>query len=354
MTERIDRLRERLAKEGVDALVIDSPYNRRYLTGFTGSAGAVVVGRNAVHLITDFRYFDQVRAQAPTVELVESESILGGLARLLDEQRLYERVAFEAEHVSVKVQRERQERLAGCEWAPTVGWVEEVRIVKDAGEVAAIRRAVHVADQAFTYIVDRLKGRSERAIALDLEFFMRKEGAERLAFASIVASGPHGALPHAAPSDRVVGTGDLVTLDFGCVVDGYCSDMTRTVAVGKADAKQRDVYELVLAAQEAGVKAVRAGRTGQEVDAEARRVIDDGGYGDRFGHGLGHGVGLEIHEEPRLKKASETVLELGMVTSVEPGIYISDWGGVRIEDLVLVTEDGCLVLTQSPKGLIEV
>jgi len=354
MKARIERVRQRLDKEGVDALVVDSPWNRRYLTGFTGSAGVVVVDRSAVYLLTDFRYYDQVRAEAPEVKLVRCDNgVLDGFAQVLGGKG-YRRVAFEADHVSVKTHKQFAEKVQGCEWVPASGWVEELRCVKDASEIAAIERAVRLADRAFAYIVDRLKGRTEREIALDLEFFMRKEGAERLAFPTIIASGPNGALPHASPSDRVVSDGDLVTLDFGCVVDGYCSDMTRTVAIGRADEKQREVYFLVLSAQKAGADGVRAGRTGKEVDAAARRIIEEAGYGERFGHGLGHGVGLEVHEAPRLSKLSESVLEPGMVTSVEPGIYISGWGGVRIEDLVVVTDEGCRTLTQSPKDLIEV
>ncbi len=354
LTERIERLRERLKKESVDALFLSSPSNRRYLTGFTGSTGVVVVSQETVYMITDFRYFDQVSAESPHVELVKSKNLLEDFVTLIKERKELRRIAFEAEHLTVNTYRAIEEKLPQHALTPAVGWVEDLRTVKEPSEIAAIERAVAVADRAFTYILDRLKGRTEREIALDLEFFMRNEGAERLAFQSIVASGPNGALPHAVPTDRVVAEGDFVTLDFGCVVDGYCSDMTRTVAVGKADDRQREIYDLVLEAQEAGVKAVRAGLTGKEVDAAARSIIEARGHGDHFGHGLGHGVGLDIHEAPRLAPKVESVLEPAMVTSVEPGIYLSGWGGVRIEDLVVVTQEGRRVLTQSPKSLIEV
>lgn len=354
MTERIGRLREVLEKEAVDALFLDSPHNRRYLTGFTGSSGVVVVCGDAVYLITDFRYYDQVEREAPHVELVRAKNLLDSLVSLIEERKELQKIAFEADRLSVKTFRALEERLPGRTLVASSGWVDTLRAVKEPQEIAAIERAVEIADRAFEYILGRIKGRSEREIAFDLEFFMRREGAERLSFPPIVASGPNGALPHAVPSDRVVGEGDLVTLDFGCVAGGYCSDMTRTVAVGRADAKQREIYELVRKAQVAGVEAVRAGRTGKEVDAVARGIIEEAGYGERFGHGLGHGVGLEIHEAPRLAPTGEAALEPGMVTSVEPGVYVSGWGGVRIEDLVVVGEEGCRVLTRSPKDLIEV
>lgn len=353
MRERIERARKRLKELGFDALVVASPVNRRYLSGFTGTAGTLVVGLEDVELLTDFRYTEQAAMQTSGIRVVEVADPLEGLARALERLKA-RRVAYEADHLTVKALREWEERIP-VDWGPVVALVEALRGPKEPGEIERIEAAVALADRAFEYICSRLKGRTEREVALDLEFFMRSEGAERIAFPSIVASGENGSLPHAVPTDRVISDGDLVTLDFGAVVDGYCSDMTRTVVVGKPDSRQKEIYSLVLEAQERGVQATRAGRLGKEVDAEARRVIEAAGYGDRFGHGLGHGVGLEIHEEfPRLSKRGEVRLEPGMVTSVEPGIYIPGWGGVRIEDLVVVEEEGCRVLTRSTKELIEV
>jgi len=353
VNQRIERLRQRFEGE-VDAFITSHPANRRYLTGFTGSAGTVVVGRDRAFLLVDFRYVEQAKAQAQGVEIVHFDDLHRSLAQLLSEVKA-RRVAFEAAHVTVAGERKLREAVPDVAWEPAENWVEELRAVKEPREIEAIQAAVDLADRAFSYIVERLRGRTEREIALDLEFFMRREGASKLAFDTIVASGPNGALPHAVPTDRVVTEGDLVTLDFGAVVDGYCSDITRTVAVGKADGRQREIYQLVLEAQRTGVAAVRPGRTGREVDAEAREVIARAGHGEHFGHGLGHGVGLEVHERPPvLSKLGEEVLQEGMVTSVEPGVYISGWGGVRIEDLVVVTGDGCRTLTRSPKDLIEV
>ena len=353
MRMRIERLRARFGDE-VDAFVTSSPANRRYLTGFVGTAGTVVVGREEAYLLVDFRYVEQAKRQAQGVSVVHYDDVHKSLAEVLANLKA-KRVAFEAAHVTVAGKRRLEEKIPDVTWVPAEDWVEELRAIKEPGEVEAIQRAVDLADRAFAYILDRLKGRTEREIALDLEFFMRREGATKLAFDTIIASGPNGALPHASPSDRVISDGDLVTLDFGAVVDGYCSDMTRTVAVGKADERQKEIYQLVLEAQRVGLAAVRPGRTGKEVDAEAREVIQRAGHGDHFGHGLGHGVGLEIHERPPvLSKAGEAVLRPGMVTSVEPGVYIPGWGGVRIEDLVVVTDEGCRVLTRSPKELIQV
>lgn len=354
MSSRLKRLRALLAEHEIDAFVTSSPANRLYLTGFTGSAGTVVVGREEAYFLTDFRYVEQAKAQAPAFTLVRYDDPVESLGEVLSDMGA-KRVAYESEHLSVASFQRMQEKIKDVTWKPVRRWVERLRAVKEPAELEAIQRAVDLADRAFDYIIQRLKGRTEREVALDLEFFMRKEGAWKLAFDSIIASGPNGALPHARPSDRVIEEGDLVTLDFGCVLDGYCSDMTRTVAVGKSDERQREIYRLVLEAQETGVAAVRPGKTGKEVDAEARRVIADAGYGDYFGHGLGHGVGIEVHEAPPvLSKRGEDPLEAGMVTSVEPGIYIPGWGGIRIEDLVVVTDDGCRVLTRSPKELIHV
>jgi len=354
VTTRAQRLQSLMAQHEVDAFVCSSATNRRYLTGFTGSAGTVVVGREAAFLLVDFRYVEQAKAQAPGLEIVHYDDLYKSLGEVLSKLKA-QRVAFEAQHVTVAAKNKMEEKLPDVSWVPVESWVENLRAVKEPDELAAIEAAVALADRAFEYIIPRLKGRTEKEVAFDLEFFMRKEGASKLAFDIIVASGENGALPHARPTDRVISTGDLVTLDFGCVVDGYCSDMTRTVAVGKSDGRQREIYQLVLEAQQTGVKAVQPGKAGKEVDAAARAVIAGAGYGEQFGHGLGHGVGLEVHERPPvLSKLGEELLQEGMVTSVEPGIYIPGWGGVRIEDLVVVTSQGCRVLTQSPKELIHV
>lgn len=350
------RLWERLAAAGVDALVITQPENRRYLSGFTGSEGAVVVGPGPCWLLVDFRYVEQGREEAPDCQLVRFERLEEGLRQVVEAAGV-RRLGVEGAHVPVATFDRWREAVAPAELVPVGPVVEGLRAVKEPEELARIEAAVALADRAFSYILPRLRaGRTEREIALELEWFMRTEGAERVSFDPIVASGPRGALPHARPGPRPLSAGDFVILDFGCVAGGYCSDMTRTVVVGPPGPQHREIYEAVLAAQRRGIEAVRPGRNGREVDAEARAVIAAAGYGEHFGHGLGHGVGLAVHETPpRLSPtADDTPLEPGMVTSVEPGIYLPGFGGVRIEDLVVVTEAGCRVLSQAPRELIGV
>lgn len=353
VTRRLEVIRERLQEDGIDALLVQSAINRRYLSGFTGSAGALVISPQRAWILVDFRYVEQAKAEAPSFELIHFDALLPRLGQLFQEAGI-ERVGFEAAHVSVASLQSLKQEIPNIDWVPTVDWVERARGRKDPVELATMQQAIDLADEAFEHILGYLQpGRTEKEIALELEFYMRRRGAERLAFSTIVASGPNGALPHAVPTERELKRGDLVTLDFGCVVDGYASDLTRTVAIGAVDDRGRELYELVLEAQRTGIQAVRPGRLGKEVDAEARGVIEQAGYGEYFGHGLGHGVGLAVHEEfPRLSTRGEVKLEPGMVCSVEPGVYIPGWGGIRIEDLVVVTSDGCKVLSRSNKELL--
>lgn len=353
VTRRLEAIRARLNEEGLDALLVQSAVNRRYLSGFTGSAGALVISPERAWIFVDFRYVEQAKAEAPAFELVQFDAFLPRLREVFQSAGI-ERVGFEAAHVSVAASKSLERELPDVDWTPTVNWVETARGIKEPEELATMQQAIDLADEAFEHILGYLEpGRTEKEIALELEFYMRRRGAERLAFATIVASGPNGALPHAVPTDRELQRGDLVTLDFGCVVDGYASDLTRTVAIGELDGRGRELYELVLRAQLAGIQGVRPGRLGKEVDADARSVIAQAGYGEHFGHGLGHGIGLEVHEEfPRLSTRGEVELEPGMVCSVEPGVYIPGWGGIRIEDLVVVTSDGCRVLSRSSKELL--
>lgn len=338
----------------VEALVVGSPHNRRYLSGFTGTAGWVIVTPAAALLLVDFRYVDQARQQAPAFEVVEAspdplQHVGRALARLGAG-----RVGFESEHVTVGQLDRLREAAPGVDWVPVAGAVERLRTVKDEEELAAIRRAAALADRTFREVLAEVRpGVAERDLAAELEYRMRRAGAEGVAFDTIVASGPRSALPHGRAGERRLQPGDLVTFDFGARVDGYCSDCTRTVVLGRADAEQRRIYALVLEAQEAALAAVRAGVPGRQVDAAARGRIEAAGLGERFGHGTGHGVGLEVHEAPRLNRTSEDVLAAGMVVTVEPGVYISGWGGVRIEDLVVVRGDGAEVLTPFTKELVE-
>lgn len=351
---RLARLRARLEELDLPGLLVTGPANVRYLSGFAGSGFLVVAGERPV-LVTDGRYAEEAEAEAPGFELIvyRREAELRERLQALVREVGLPRLACEEAHLSLARHRWFREALEGVELVPRDGLVEGLRQVKDPGEVARIRRALALAEDAFERLLPAVgPGRSERELALELEFTMRRLGAEGASFDLIVASGPNSSRPHARPGDRRVERGDLVLFDFGAVLGGYCSDTTRTVVVGPPQPRQREVYELVLAAQEAALRAVRPGATGDEVDRAARQVLEAAGYGEQFAHGTGHGVGLEIHEAPRLSPGREDRLEAGMVVTVEPGVYLPGWGGVRIEDLVLVTEEGCERLNRTAKEFL--
>ena len=356
---RLPRLRERLAGAGCEALLVTRLVNVRYLTGFTGSAALLLVLPDRVVLTTDGRYGQQSAEQlaeagvAARIEVGSTIAAQHGVLR--DAARGIGRLGLEAESITWAQQR----RLAGevfaaAELVPTEGVVEELRLVKDAGEVARVAEAARIADAALASVRSMLaEGRAEREIALELDTGMRRLGASGPSFETIVASGPNGAKPHHRPTERRVCPGELVVIDFGAIVDGYCSDMTRTLCVGEPDDEVLTrMVEVVAESQRAGVAAVAAGVGGRDVDEACRAVIDEAGWGDAFLHGTGHGVGLEIHEAPRVASTSTDVLAAGHVVTVEPGVYLAEHGGVRIEDTVVVTDDGCQVLTNAPKELV--
>jgi Xaa-Pro aminopeptidase len=347
---RTDRLVGLLEQRGLDSLVVTNLVNVRYLTGFTGTNGACVVTRDDRVFITDFRYVERAEAEVRGYERVRGErDLLADAAALLRG-----RAGFDDVHTSVRTHGKLAESIGeGVELVAAGGLVEDLREVKDEGEVAAMREAAGLADGVYQYIVERgLAGRTELAVARDAEREMRERGAEDPSFPTIVAAGPNGALPHHDPRDVEIPRDTLVVIDMGARVDGYCSDCTRTFATGALSDEAVGVYELVRRAQEEARVAVRAGAGCREVDAVARDVIEAAGHGERFGHGLGHGVGLEIHEGPRLAKTAEGELRAGAAVTVEPGVYLPGAFGVRIEDLVVVTDDGCDVLTGFPKDLV--
>jgi Xaa-Pro aminopeptidase len=351
--ERPGRAAELLAAAGIDLLLVTNLVNLQYLTGYTGGNGIAVIGPETRVFFTDFRYieqaaeevdstFDRARSSQDLLEGVE-DSLPAGEARL----------GFEEAHVSVAQHRRLRELLPDrVELVGVSGLVEGLRAIKEPAELAAIRAATDLADEAFEQFTSGgLIGHTERDLALTLEFEIRRRGAERPSFEPIVAAGPHGALPHATPRDVAVRVGDLVVVDWGAELDGYCSDCTRTLAAGEPGREAGDVYELVLQAQLAALEAVAPGAQARDVDAVAREMIAAGGYGEHFGHGLGHGVGLEVHEAPRLAQRSEAQLQPGNVVTVEPGIYLPGRFGVRIEDLVVVAADGREILTSISKEL---
>jgi len=353
---RVERVRELLAEPGLDALIVSSPANLRYVSGFTGTSGvAIVLAEGQSRFLTDFRYKEQARLEVAADfdrEIIAGEPF-DALATALPAGRL----GFDDATMSV-AQRARLGADAGpgVELVAAGGLIERLRAVKDAEESERISAAAALVDGVYEWLCERgFAGRKERDVAVELEHEMRLRGASRPSFDSIVASGPHAALPHAQPRDVAIARGTLVIVDIGAIVDGYCSDCTRTFAVGEPTSQAREIYALVLSAQVAGLKALAPGLSGVAVDAKAREVIVEAGYGEYFGHGLGHGVGLEIHEAPRLARhAPDDPLRAGNVVTVEPGVYLPGELGVRIEDLTVLTPDGCRRLSQFPKELLVV
>ncbi|MGI8796957.1 MAG: M24 family metallopeptidase [Acidimicrobiia bacterium] len=355
---RAHTLRAGFADAGVDALLVTRRPNVRYLTGFTGSAAFLLVGPDELVFVSDGRYGEQAVEQLAAagvdarIEIRTAQA--DQRAALSDAAEGFRRLGLEAHGVTWA-----QQRAFAGEWFPeaelvaTEHLVEDQRRVKDAGEVARIRTACAIADEALAAVSPTFAdGPTEREVALALDLEMRRRGASGVSFDPIVASGPNGAKPHARPSDRRLQPNELVVVDFGCIVDGYCSDMTRTVSVGDPGVEARRVYDVVLESQQTGRDAVRAGADCAAVDKACRDVIDAAGWGDAFVHGTGHGVGLEIHEAPRVAATARDTLASGYVVTVEPGVYLSGVGGVRIEDTVVVTDEGAEALTAAPKDLV--
>jgi Xaa-Pro aminopeptidase len=348
MRGRGERLEAVLAERELDRMLVTDLTNVRYLTGFTGTNGTCICGPGIRVFLTDFRYTERAAAE---VEGWEPETIEGDWLGAIAE-RLEGRVGFEDDQMAVRTLAKLKEKLAdGVEAVPAGGVVEALRRVKDEGELRAIEEASQIADEVWLWSVERgLAGRSEREVARAAEARIRELGADP-SFPAIVAAGPNGALPHAEPGERLIGSGELVVFDMGAQLDGYCSDGTRTYATGEPGDEARAVYQTVLEAQLTSLDAVIAGAKGEDVDAVARKIIDDAGHAKHFGHGLGHGVGLEVHEGPRLSPKSDDVLAPGEVVTVEPGIYLPGRLGVRIEDFVVVTEDAHRNLSTLPKEL---
>jgi Xaa-Pro aminopeptidase len=349
---RTERLIELLRGRDLDCLLVTDLMNVRYLTGFTGTNAACIVAADDCVFFTDFRYVAQAAEQVPDYRRIElGRDMPGDLAA-----RLSGRAGFDDEHLSVAAHRKLTEKLPdGAELVAAGGLVEELRAVKDDAEVAAMRTAAELATAAYESLQERgLAGRTERELAIELGRFMEDSGAEGPSFPPIVAAGEHGARPHAVPRDVEIPKDTLVVVDMGAIVDGYCSDCTRTLATGSLDDGVVEIYELVLRAQTEALAAASVGAAYSDVDAVARQIIDAAGHEEHFGHGLGHGVGLEVHEAPRLGKNAEGALEAGNAVTVEPGVYVPGQVGVRIEDLVIVTDGRPEILTGFPKELVTV
>ncbi|PAD22186.1 M24 family metallopeptidase [Terribacillus saccharophilus] len=350
--EKIEKLRALMEKKNLDAFIVTSAQNRRYISGFTGSAGLLIITKSKQLFITDFRYIEQATEQAPDFEIIEHKQsiIQEAAAQLLKEGA--QQAGFEHEDVTFALYQQFQNAVH-ADLIPASGLIEELRLIKSEAELAIMKTAAEIADAAYTHILTFVKpGMKEIEVSNELEFFMRKQGATQSSFDTIVASGYRSALPHGVASDKEIQKGELVTLDYGALYNGYCSDITRTFAVGEISDKLREIYDIVLEANLRGVAGVKPGITGKEADALTRDYINEKGYGQYFGHSTGHGLGMDVHESPALSFRSDTVLKPGMVVTVEPGIYIPEVGGCRIEDDLVLTADGSERLTFSTKDLI--
>lgn len=352
---RLARVRAAIAAQGADALLVSQPENRLYLSGFSGSAGYLLIAAEHALLATDFRYYEQVGLEAPHFTLVKNPVQLTDILPDMIATTGARRIAFEADTATYAETHAWMDAAPAVEWLPTKGLVVELRATKDADELAQLRAAIALGDEALTAALAAARpGMTETELAWAIESYMRTHGATSTSFDIIVACGPNGARPHARASAAPLVAGEPIVIDMGATVGGYRSDLTRTVCFGQPRDAERfwQVYNTVLKAQMAAEDALRPGMTGPEADAVARQIITEAGFGDFFGHGLGHGVGLAIHERPRLGRLSTDVLAPGQVVTVEPGIYLPDWGGVRIEDCVLITENGAEVLTRASKDPI--
>ena len=355
MRERMDQLVAKLPEQDLDAMLISAPENRRYLSGFTGSAGYLLISKEHALLVTDSRYTEQATNQASQYQVLQVKSGWDWLMEWLEETGS-KRLGFESQNMTVATYNnlldalKQRDSLSQVSLMATSGLAEDQRTIKDEQELAMLQKAIDASDAAMEAVCPEIReGMTEREVAWRMEVAMRELGADGLSFETIVAAGPNGAMAHHRPSDRAINSGEPIVIDMGAQVGGYCSDITRTVVVGEPDETFRKVYDTVLGAQLTAINTVKAGMTGEECDGLARTVIAEAGYGDNFGHSLGHGVGLAVHELPRVSPKSSDLLQTDTVFTVEPGIYISGWGGVRIEDIVILGSDGANVLSKASK-----
>lgn len=351
--KRLQNLRRKMMLRNTDAVLITKRENYMYMSGFTGTSAVVYISMQRAVLLTDFRYVEQATSQSPGFEIIQySGSHFDELNRLIESDST-RRLSFEDSYMTYHDYSEYSAKLNVNELVPLGREIEELRAIKDESEIQRIKDAVDVADQAFSHILQFIKpGVTEIELASELEHQMRRLGATGPSFETIIASGKRASMPHGVASAKEIVSGDVITMDFGALYQGYCSDITRTVFLGKPDEELERIYKIVLQANLKGLEAVRGGISGRDVDAVVRAFIAEAGYDGKFGHGLGHGVGLEIHEDPTLSMRGDQVLQEQMIVTVEPGIYIPGLGGVRIEDMLVVNNDGATVLTRSKKELI--
>lgn len=352
MIERVEKLRSKMREHDLDSFLITNEFNLRYLTGFTGTTGLALITLEHAYFVTDFRYTEQASEQCEGYKIIKNvKPLYEELGDLVNHLALAN-MAFEEQTVTF-FQYTELERLVECDLIPVTGIIESLREVKDVSEIETIRKACQIADSAFEHILTYIKpGMTEIQVANELDFYMRSLGASGVSFETIVASGLRSAMPHGVASDKVIEEGDFITIDFGCYYDGYVSDMTRTISLGEPSDKLKEIYQIVKGAQQRVLDVAKPGMTGIELDAVARDYITEHGYGEAFGHSTGHGIGLEIHEGPNVSKVADKAFVPGNIITNEPGIYLPGIGGVRIEDDMLITEDGIDRLTHSTKELI--
>lgn len=351
--KRIETLREYMGKNNISATWVTKPEDIYYYSGFTGSTGSALITEGALYFFADFRYTKQVSQQCVGYTIKEVSAKKNTMDHL--KELVVGTLAYEDQYMSVSEYNALKSAILEERLVPLKNTITVLRAIKDEEEIVNLRQAAAIADKGFLHVLDIVKpGMTEKELALELEFFMRKQGASGLSFTTIVASGIRSSMPHGVASDKVIEKNDMLTLDFGCMYNGYCSDMTRTFVVGTADERQKELYNIVLETQLKVLEAIKPGARCKEIDALSREIIGGYGYGEFYGHGLGHGVGLEIRELPVLNGTSEFVLEENMVVTDEPGIYLPDFGGVRIEDTVLVTKDGYDLISRSTKEFIEI
>jgi len=351
----IDLIKNEVSRKKLDAMLFTDLLNIRYLSGYSGSSGLLLVAPGSADFLTDFRYKEQSAREVKGARItIITTSLMQEMSQLPSFKKA-RTVGIEEQDLTYAQFQQLQKLAPKKKFVPVSNLAEELRKVKSAAEIQKIAKAAHIADQAFASIVKFIKpGMTERLIAAQLDHTLKMLGSTNPSFDSIVGSGPNGALPHAQPGARKVRKGDFIVLDFGAIWQGYHSDMTRTVCLGRPTEKHLKIYDIVTRAQLAGLKAVRSGIKGLEADRAARQIIDQAGYGKYYGHGLGHGGGLAVHETPNMGMKSENILPVNSIVTVEPGIYLPGWGGVRIEDLVAVTKTGCRILSRSPKKLITI
>lgn len=348
---KFTNLRKVMEQKGLDAIVVLSPHNRRYLSGFTGTSGSLLITKDTKQLITDFRYIQQATSQAEEFEIINQKGPMIGKINELIQQGNYKNIGVEADLITYNEYQALNTNDVQLSSIESV--IETIRMVKDDFEIKQIQKAADIVDETYEHILKWIKpGMTENEVNNEMEMFMRSKGATSSSFDTIVASGHRGALPHGVASNKVIEEGDMITLDFGALYEGYVSDITRTFAIGEPKEEMKKIYNIVLESQLAALEQIKPGMTGKEADSIARDIISSYGYGEQFGHSLGHGIGLEVHEGPALSQKSDIVLEENMCVTLEPGIYVEGLGGVRIEDDVLVTKNGLQRFTKSTKDLI--